>query len=116
VTLTLRQLGLEANMRTAEIGVADTGDGISLEDQKKIFERFYRAARPLRGESPNTGIGLALGQWIAEQHESSTNVQSAPGVGSRFSMLLPVTSNRQESERLQPLVSDSHLASGRLSS
>jgi signal transduction histidine kinase len=83
-------------MQTAEIAITDTGDDISPEDQKKIFKRFYRAARPLRGESPNTGIGLALGQWIAEQHKSSIKVQSSSGTGSRFSMLLPATSNGQK--------------------
>lgn len=92
VTVTLRQEGLAKDRQTAEIAVADTGDGISAEDQKRIFERFYRVAVPLRGESPNTGIGLALAQWIAEQHQSSIEVQSSTGVGSRFSVRLPIGS------------------------
>jgi len=69
----------------AEISISDTGIGISEQDQLHIFERFYRVARPLHGESTGSGLGLALGQWIAERHNSGIKLKSVPGEGSCFS-------------------------------
>jgi heavy metal sensor kinase len=85
VTITLRK-----HTHGAEISVTDTGIGISLEDQGRIFDRFYRVARPLRGDFSGSGLGLALGQWIAAQHSSILELQSSMGEGSRFSFLLPI--------------------------
>jgi len=73
----------------AEISVADTGIGISTENQKKIFQRFSRFAQPLHGEFAGSGIGLVLAQWIAERHSSAIQLQSSPDRGSRFSLRLP---------------------------
>lgn len=73
-----------------EISVEDTGVGIPLEDQTRIFERFYRAAKPLHGDFSGSGLGLALGQWIAVRHNSTIKLQSSIGEGSRFSILLPM--------------------------
>ena len=73
----------------AEIRVADTGIGISAENQKRIFERFCHIARPIHGEFSGSGLGLALGQWIAERHNSTIKLQSAHGEGSCFSLRLP---------------------------
>jgi signal transduction histidine kinase len=75
----------------AEIGVTDTGIGISGEDQKRVFERFRSIARPLHGDLPGSGLGLALGQWIAERHGSTIRVESALGKGSRFYLTLPAS-------------------------
>jgi signal transduction histidine kinase len=68
--------------------VADSGMGISAEDQARIFERFYRAdrARPPGG----AGLGLAIARWIAEEHGGSISVSSRPGEGSLFVVDLPV--------------------------
>ena len=83
VTLALRELD-----RAAEISVTDTGIGISPEDQKRIFERFCRIARPLHGEFSGSGLGLVLAQWIAERHGSRVELQSSIQAGSRFSFVL----------------------------
>lgn len=72
----------------AEISVADTGLGIATEDQRKSFDRFYRAARPLRGEFAGSGLALVLAQWLAERHASAINLRGTPGQGSRFSLQL----------------------------
>lgn len=98
VTLALHQRLDDSAKLVAEISVSDTGIGISAEDQSRIFGRFYRVARPLRGEFAGSGVGLALGQWIATRHHSRIEVQSCPGEGSRFSMLLPVISANQMQE------------------
>jgi signal transduction histidine kinase len=105
VSLTLCLQEPEENTQIVEVAVVDRGDGISSEDQKRIFERFYRAATPLRGDAPNTGIGLALGLWIAEQHKSTLRVESSPGIGSRFSISLPIAREVPGFALLEPISS-----------
>jgi heavy metal sensor kinase len=70
------------------LSVSDTGIGIALEYQAKIFDRFYRvgAANPVA--SAGSGLGLALGSWIAERHGTELCVESKPGFGSSFSFSL----------------------------
>jgi signal transduction histidine kinase len=83
------ELRLESTGSSAVIRVRDSGIGIALEDQPKIFERFYRvdkSRRDLRG----AGIGLAIAQWIVQQHQGSISVQSSPGKGSTFLVELPL--------------------------
>jgi len=71
--------------RHVTLAVRDTGIGISPDDQPRIFERFYRAARPQNGEHAGSGLGLALARWIAEKHSATIDVVSAMGQGSCFS-------------------------------
>ena len=73
---------------SAEISVTDTGIGISPDDQGRIFQRFCRIAQPLHGDFTGSGLGLVLALWIAERHGSAIQLQSSPGNGSRFSLLL----------------------------
>jgi len=67
--------------------VADTGIGIPPSDLPRIFDRFHRAenARFRSG----AGLGLAIAQRIAEQHEGKIEVESELGQGSRFIVALP---------------------------
>jgi signal transduction histidine kinase len=81
--------GRSGMLVTAEISVTDRGTGISPEDQTRIFERFCHRARPIHGAFSGSGLGLALGQWIAMRHKTAINLQSAFGEGSRFSFVLP---------------------------
>ena len=71
--------------------VRDTGIGIAAGDLPHIFERFWRAdpARSRTGDRPGTGLGLAITKWIAEAHGGSITVQSRPGRGTVFTVLLP---------------------------
>jgi len=88
-------LGIRNDGAAAEISVADTGIGISAEDAPRVFERFCRVARPLHGDFSGSGLGLVLGQWIAQRHGSSIELQSALGEGSRFSLVLPLSHVRR---------------------
>lgn len=88
VVVSLGEHAHGAGIASAEICVADTGVGIAPGDQKRIFERFCRVARPLHGEFSGSGLGLALAQWIAKRHGSSIELHSSIGKGSRFSILL----------------------------
>ena len=71
------------------LSIADRGSGIAQDEQRRIFERFYRAenarARNVRG----SGIGLALVKHIAEAHGGRIEVESAPGRGSTFTVYIP---------------------------
>ncbi len=71
------------------ISVQDNGTGISDEDIKFIFDRFYRADRSRKRES-GSGLGLSISKWIAEAHKGAIEVESRPSAGSRFVITLPV--------------------------
>lgn len=67
-----------------ELKVQDTGVGISKEDIKKIFDRFYRANN-IRQQNPNgSGLGLSIAKWIVEQHNGKIYVESDQGKGTTF--------------------------------
>ena len=73
------------------LSIRDTGTGISASDIPRIFDRFYRGAQPDWQISRGSGLGLALGKWIAERHGTQLRVESVPGEGSCFSFLLART-------------------------
>jgi heavy metal sensor kinase len=70
------------------LSVLDTGIGIPADDIPRIFDRFYRGAQTDLPNSRGSGLGLALGKWIAERHGTHLVVESEPGRGSRFSFSL----------------------------
>jgi len=72
-----------------EIRVSDTGVGIPPEAAPHVFERFYRADVSRSRTDGGFGLGLAIVQWIAESHHGSVGVESTPGAGSTFTVLLP---------------------------
>jgi heavy metal sensor kinase len=70
-----------------EVSVEDSGEGIDRAALPHIFERFYRAD-PSRSDRPGAGLGLSIAQALAQAHGSEIAVESEPGQGARFSMLL----------------------------
>jgi signal transduction histidine kinase len=70
--------------------VADTGIGISLEDQKRLFEKFFRADDDFVREVGGTGLGLSIAKSIVELQGGEIWTESEPGRGSVFSFTLPV--------------------------
>jgi heavy metal sensor kinase len=85
------RVGLRRLPETVEIAVEDTGRGIPPEHLPHIFDRFYRAPdpHPHDGREKGLGLGLSFVHWIARAHGGSVRVDSAPGRGSRFTVLLP---------------------------
>lgn len=83
-------VALSANSDFAHFTVSDTGIGIEPADLENIFERFYRADKARSRESGGAGLGLAIGRWIAEAHGGRISARSTPGVGSEFSVSLPL--------------------------
>jgi signal transduction histidine kinase len=71
------------------LSVADHGYGIAPAEQQKIFEKFYRVKRKEATSEEGSGIGLALVKEIVTQHGGRILVESKPGAGSRFTILLP---------------------------
>lgn len=71
------------------VDVEDNGIGITEEDVKYMFDRFYRADRSRKRES-GSGLGLSISKWIAEAHKGSIEVKSTPSQGSLFTIKLPV--------------------------
>ncbi|MDQ6788434.1 MAG: ATP-binding protein [Acidobacteriota bacterium] len=77
------------------VEITDTGIGISVEEQPKIFERFYRAdkARSRAEEETATGgagLGLSIAKWIAEIHQAKLELAGSSKIGSTFVVVFPV--------------------------
>ena len=70
------------------IGIRDRGCGIAPEDQRRIFDRFYRGAKAGGGPAQGVGLGLALVKRIADAHGARIRVESTPGQGSTFYLSL----------------------------
>lgn len=75
-----------------ELSVADTGFGISSDNQKNMFQKFYRAA-DTAGFTQGTGLGLAIAKHIIEAHNGHIWLESEPGAGSTFYITIPCASN-----------------------
>jgi two-component system phosphate regulon sensor histidine kinase PhoR len=73
-----------------EVLVSDQGVGIAPEDIDKIFTKFYRAKDSKTRHIVGTGLGLAIVQAMVEAHHGNIEVESQPGVGTTFKILLPI--------------------------
>lgn len=74
----------------AIVTVADTGSGIAPEDQPHIFDRFYRVERSRSRHLGGAGLGLSIVAHIVQLHGGQVQVESIPGVGSTFTVRLPL--------------------------
>lgn len=72
------------------ISVTDTGIGIAKADRQRIFERFVQADSSPSRKYNGTGLGLSLAKEYTEMHDGSLSVESEPGVGSTFTVRIPV--------------------------
>lgn len=70
--------------------VSDTGIGISDEDQKNLFTKFFRSSNAISRGTPGTGLGLAISKGIIEQHGGKIWIESKSGKGSTFYFSLPI--------------------------
>jgi heavy metal sensor kinase len=86
VTLSLQQEGEWGYLR-----ISDTGIGLSPEEQERIFQRFYRSPEARSPEQGGAGLGLCIAESIAEAHGGRIQLESTPGQGSTFTVLLPLS-------------------------
>jgi signal transduction histidine kinase len=78
------------------VSVSDTGSGIALGDQQKIFEEFQQIDDSATKTKGGTGLGLAIAKRIVEMHGGRIWVESTPGQGSTFWFTVPVVVEREE--------------------
>src|SRR4051794_27872365 len=88
------KIALAARARSgfAEIAVTDSGIGIPPKDRARIFERFYRVDQSRASSTGGTGLGLAIVKHVANNHGGSVSVWSEEGVGSTFTLRIPLVS------------------------
>jgi two-component system, OmpR family, phosphate regulon sensor histidine kinase PhoR len=84
------ELELTAGVRFATIAVTDHGDGIPRNEQRRIFEKFYRIDDRLSRMKEGSGIGLAIVDHVVKAHGGEVTVESAPAHGSTFRIVLPL--------------------------
>jgi signal transduction histidine kinase len=98
-------LSLRSKGESAVITVQDSGVGIAEEDQRKIFERFYRVDKARSRAQGGAGLGLSIAQWIVNQHRGSIAVESHPGEGAAFRVELPMIAATVQN-RLSPKLAE----------
>ena len=86
ITLSIRQ---EDGL--VRLTVQDEGIGIPADAVPKIFDRFYRTDESRNRASGGTGLGLSIAKWIAERHGGHMEVLSRQSIGTRISLVLPIT-------------------------
>jgi two-component system phosphate regulon sensor histidine kinase PhoR len=74
---------------TGELSVADTGPGIAREHLPRLTERFYRVDGSRSRDTGGTGLGLSIVKHVVQRHGGALDIQSEPGKGSCFRLLLP---------------------------
>jgi two-component system, OmpR family, sensor histidine kinase SenX3 len=79
-----------------EIAVTDRGIGIALEDQERVFERFFRGDKARSRATGGSGLGLAIVKHVAANHNGSIGVWSKPGTGSTFTLSIPMYQDEGE--------------------
>ncbi len=90
------EISLNIENRCAAVQVADTGSGIPFNEQERIFEPFYRTREAEMQGKKGVGLGLSIARSIAEAHQGKIRLESTPGVGSTFKVLIPVIPDPEE--------------------
>jgi signal transduction histidine kinase len=88
------------------IGIADSGIGIPRTEQTRIFDKFYRVSTGLVHDTKGSGLGLALVKHIVEAHRGQILVESTPGRGSEFTIMLPVSHQDRAADLSRESVGD----------
>ena len=99
-------IGCSAKESIAEITVTDSGAGISPENQQRIFERFYRADPSRSRDTGGTGLGLSIVKHVAKIHRGEIKLFSQIGVGSTFTLRIPLATAADPATGTIDLVSE----------
>jgi two-component system sensor histidine kinase SenX3 len=93
---------IEDGVMGVAIAVSDEGVGIEKADQERVFERFYRIDTARSRATGGTGLGLAIVKHVANNHGGRVGLWSYPGVGSTFTLHLPVPPVAATDDHPQP--------------
>jgi two-component system sensor histidine kinase SenX3 len=91
-------VGLEINDGFAEVAVIDKGIGIPVDQQERIFERFYRVDPSRSRDTGGTGLGLSIVKHAANNHGGEITLFSRPNLGSTFTFRIPIHQAEQAKE------------------
>jgi signal transduction histidine kinase/HAMP domain-containing protein len=92
------EVGIQVTVadRAFTVAISDTGPGVALDDQQKIFEEFQQADNSSTRKQGGTGLGLAISKRIIEMHGGRMWVESSLGKGSTFWFTLPIRVDHQQ--------------------
>lgn len=82
-------IGVRSREGLISVSVTDQGDGLTAEDQERVFERFYRVDAARSRQTGGTGLGLSIVKHVASNHGGEVTLWSQPGQGSTFTLRLP---------------------------
>ncbi|MFY0517383.1 sensor histidine kinase [Lysinibacillus sp. UGB7] len=88
-------VSIKQDTKNATVRISDKGIGISYEDQKRIFERFFKADRSHSRKYAGSGMGLAIVKQIVSLHQGDIRVESEPGRGTTFIVTLPIVTPKE---------------------
>src|SRR6476620_4529303 len=97
-------VGVRARDGLVAVSVTDQGEGLSAEDQERVFERFYRVDSARSRHTGGTGLGLSIVKHVASNHGGEVTLWSRPGQGSTFTLRLPEMESQDEADT--PVVKD----------
>jgi two-component system sensor histidine kinase SenX3 len=89
-------VGVRSKEGLIAVSVTDQGEGMSLEDQERVFERFYRVDAARSRHTGGTGLGLSIVKHVASNHGGEVTLWSRPGQGSTFTLRLPEMESQDE--------------------
>jgi signal transduction histidine kinase/DNA-binding response OmpR family regulator len=92
------EVGVDSDRASVRIAVADSGRGMTREETEHVFERFYRGSDG-GPASPGTGLGLSIVKSLVDLHDGQIEVESEPGRGTTFRVMLPCAIAGPESAR-----------------
>ncbi|PNI08571.1 two-component sensor histidine kinase [Arthrobacter sp. AFG7.2] len=95
-------IGVRSREGLVSISVTDQGEGLSPEDQERVFERFYRVDSARSRHTGGTGLGLSIVKHVASNHGGEVTLWSQPGQGSTFTLRLPEMEGQDGGEESLP--------------
>lgn len=91
------QVECAESAKAVYVSVRDNGKGIPVTEHKRIFQKFYRIDDRLSREQEGSGLGLAIVNHVLRAHKGRVEVDSRPGIGTTFSLVLPKPEKRKVS-------------------
>ena len=106
-------IGVRSKEGLISISVTDQGEGLSAEDQERVFERFYRVDSARSRHTGGTGLGLSIVKHVASNHGGEVTLWSQPGQGSTFTLRLPEMEGHDGDGDLPPAAPPAQEPAGR---